>query len=300
MTDESVSRRRIYDSNWQAILLLLPTMSFLAAFLYYPFGETMWLSLHSSTLIGGDEWVGLENYAELLSSPEYHWSLMITVAFAVLTVSVSLLLALFISFLIHEVDRFGEFYLVAAIWPYALPLAVAAVILDFIVHPNLGIVTYALQQAFGFEFSWYTDGPLAFAVISIAAIWQGLGYSIIFITAALGQLPDSITEAAKLDGVGRLKRLFYVYVPLISPTLVFLIVVRTVSGFFGGFALVDLLTEGGPDEFTNILIYKLYNDAFAYSEFGFASAQSIVLFVLVAIGMLIQIKFFDRYAYYGG
>jgi sn-glycerol 3-phosphate transport system permease protein len=300
MSDETASRRRIYHSNWQALLLLLPTMSFLVAFLYYPFGETIWLSLHSSTLIGGDEWVGLENYLELINSEDYHWSLFITVAFAFLTVTISLLLALFISFLIYETDRFSEFYLVAAIWPYALPLAVAAVILDFIIHPNLGIVTYTIEQAFGFEFSWYTDGPLAFVVICIAAIWQGLGYSIIFITAAFGQLDESITEAAKLDGVGRLRRLFRIYVPLISPTLIFLIVIRTVSGFFGGFALVDLLTEGGPIDFTNILIYKLYTDAFSYSEFGFASAQSVVLFILVAAGMLIQIRFFDRYAYYGG
>lgn len=300
MADEHVSRLRIYDSKWQAAALLLPTMSFLVAFLYWPFVETVWLSLHESSLIGGDEWVGLENYVELFNSSEYHWSLMITFAFAISTVSISLLIALIISFLIYEVDRFSEFYLVAAIWPYALPLAVAAVILDFIVHPNLGIITYAMQEAFGWQFNWYIDGPLAFLVVALAAIWQGLGYSIIFLTAALGQLPDSITEAAQLDGVGRMKRLFYIYVPLISPTIVFLIVIRTVSGFFGGFSLIDLLTSGGPDNYTNILMYKLYTDAFVYSDFGFASAQSVLLFLMVAVGMLAQIKFFDRYAYYGG
>lgn len=297
---ETSSKLKIYDKKWQAALLLLPTMSFLGLFLYWPFVETIWLSFHESSLIGSDDWVGLQHYIELATSAEYQWSMFITIVFAVTVVSISMLIALLVSFMIHEVDRFQEFYLVAAIWPYALPLAVAAVILELIVHPNLGIITYALQNAFGFEFNWYLDGVLAFVVISVAAIWQGLGYSIIFITAALGQLPKTITEAAELDGVGRMQRLFRIYVPLISPTLVFLIVIRTVGGFFGGFALVDLMTGGGPGDATNILIFKLYTDAFDYSQFGFASAQSVILFLFVAVMMVIQLKVTNKYAYYGG
>lgn len=297
---EVVSKLRIYESWWQAALLLVPTMSFLVLFLYWPFFETIWLSFHQSTLIGGDEWIGLENYIDLATSSEYRWSIFITVVFALVTVSISLLISLWVSFLIHEVDRFKEFYLIAAIWPYALPLAVAAVIIDFIFHPNLGILTFTVEQLTGFSVDWRTNGPLAFALICLAAIWQGLGYSIIFLTAALGQLPDSITEAAELDGVSRFNRLFRIYVPLISPTIVFLIVIRSVSGFFGGFALVDLLTGGGPGDATNILIFKLYQDAFEYSMFGFASAQSVVLFVFVALLMIVQLKITDKYAYYGG
>lgn len=297
---EQVSKLRIYDKWWQAALLLLPTMSFLFMFLYWPFFETIWLSFHESSLIGGDEWVGLENYIDLATSDEYQWSIFITTVFAFLTVSISLLISLYIAFLIHEVDRFKEFYLIAAIWPYALPLAVAAVIIEFIFHPNLGILTFTIEQLTGFGVDWRIDGVLAFGLISLAAIWQGLGYSIIFLTAALGQLPKSITEAAELDGVSRMRRLFRIYVPLISPTIVFLIVIRSVAGFFGGFALIDLLTEGGPGNATHILIFKLYEDAFEFSMFGFASAQSVVLFVFVAVMMVIQLKVTNKYAYYGG
>ncbi|WP_049925925.1 carbohydrate ABC transporter permease [Halopiger goleimassiliensis] len=297
---ETDSRLRIFDSTWQALLLLLPTLSFLLAFLYWPFAETIWLSLHETTLIGEEVWVGLEHYVDLATSADYRWSVFVTVAFAALTVSISMLIALVISFLIYEVDRWSGAYLVAAIWPYALPLSVAAVILELIVHPELGIVTYAIQETLGLEFNWYLDGRLAFLVITLAAIWQGLGYSIIFITAALGQLPYTITEAAELDGVSKFDRLFRIYVPLISPTLVFLLVVRSVSGFFGGFALVDLMTDGGPGDATNILIYNLYIDAFEYSEFGYAAAQSVILFGFVAILMVIQLRVSEKYAYYGG
>lgn len=295
---EEASKLRIYESNWQAFLLLLPTMLFLFAFLYYPFIETFRLSFFRSNLLG-ESYVGLANYLRLFESSSYRYSFFVTVVFATSTVSISLLLALLISFMIHEVDRLKGFYLVAAIWPYALPLAVAAVLLDFLLHPTLGIFTYSFTQLTGLSFNWHIDGRAAVLAIILAAIWQGLGYSIIFMTAALGQLPRTITEAAELDGVGRLTRLFRIYVPLISPTIVFLIVIRTVSAFFGGFALVDLMTAGGPSGATDILMFKLYTDAFGYQQFGYASAQSIVLFVMVAIMMVIQLKITDRYAFYG-
>jgi sn-glycerol 3-phosphate transport system permease protein len=131
------------------------------------------------------------------------------------------------------------------------------------------------------------------------AIWKQLGYNIIFIVAALNNIPETLTESATLDGVGRLKMLYKVYVPLISPTLVFLVVMNTIYSFFSPFAIVDLMTSGGPSESTNLLIFKLYRDAFEFSSLGLASAQSVILFVLVAILMYIQIRISERHAQYG-
>lgn len=297
---EEQSKLRIYESNWQAFLLLLPTMAFLAAFSYYPWLDTFWMSFHRPDLLGENlVWVGLDQYERMVTSDNYRYSFFITIVFAGATVSVSLLIALLISFMIYEVDRLKGFYLVAAIWPYALPLAVAAVLLDFLLHPTLGIFPWSIRQVTGLWFNWHVDGRLAIIAIILAAIWQGLGYSIIFITAALGQLPTSISEAAELDGIGRLRRLFRIYVPLISPTIVFLIVIQTVTAFFGGFALVDLMTGGGPDGATDILMYKLYVDTFEYQRWGYGAAQSVVLFFVVALMMYIQLKVTDRYAFYG-
>lgn len=299
MADEA-SKLRVYDSTWQAFLLLLPTLAFLAAFSYYPWLDTFWLSFHRADLLGIDlEWVALDNYVRMYESSRYRWSFFITVVFAASVVSISLVLALLISFMIYEVDRLKGFYLVAAIWPYALPLAVAAVLLDFILHPTVGVIPYSIRQVTGLWFNWHVDGRLAVLAIIVAAIWQSLGYCVIFMTASLGQLPRTITEAAELDGVGRLRRLFLIYVPLMSPTIVFLIVIQTVIAFFGGFALVDLMTGGGPDGATDILMYKLYVDTFSYQEWGFGAAQSVVLFFIVGVMMYVQLKITDRWAFYG-
>ncbi len=297
---EHHSRLRIFSNNWQAALLLAPTMLFVLVFLYYPFAETIWLSFHRIRTLGNETWIGLDHYVRMFESSRYRYSFGITLVFTAATVTLSLLFALLLSFLIHEVDRHKNLYLVAAIWPYALPLAVAAVLLDFLIHPQLGIFTWALHATTGLEFNWDTNGRLAIVAIIAAAVWQGMGYSIIFITAALGQIPKSITDAAELDGIGRLQRLFRIYVPLISPILVFLIVIQTVSAFFGGFALVDLMTGGGPNNATNVLMFNLYQDAFSRQQFGYAAAQSVVLFVFVAVLMYIQLKVTNRYAYYGG
>jgi sn-glycerol 3-phosphate transport system permease protein len=290
-----------YESKWQAFLLLLPTFAVLIAFLYYPGFETFRLSLSQTILLGSQKvFVGLENYAQLASSSEYHSSFAISIAFAAIVIVGTLALSLFVSYLLFVVDVGSSAYLIAAIWPYALPTAVAASVLLFLLHPSLGIITHYLEQFTGITLDWFTNGLQAFSVVAIVAIWKQLGYNIIFMVAALNNVPERLTEAAKIDGIGHLKMLYRVYIPLISPTLVFLIVLNTIYAFFSTFPLVDLMTSGGPDGATNLLIFKLYRDAFEFSSLGLASAESVVLFAVVAILMYVQLRVTDNYAHYGG
>jgi len=207
-------------------------------------------------------------------------------------------IALLITFLIHEVTVGTSLYLVAAIWPYALPPAVAGLVFLFIAHPNLGIVTGYLERA-GIGVDWFTDGGQAFVVVLLAAIWKQIGYNVIFLTAAMHTIPTSLTETARLDGVSRLRRLLRVYVPMMSPTLVFLVIMNTIYGFFGTYPMVHIMTKGGPAGATNILIYDLYRTAFQFYDFGFAAAKSVVLFVVVGALMYVQFRVSDRYSYYG-
>ncbi len=220
-------------------------------------------------------------------------------AFAALVVAGTLVLSLLVGYMLFEVAVGSSTYLVAAIWPYALPPAVAAILLNFLLHPNLGIFTYYLELLTPWTLDWFNNGTQAFIVLAIVAIWKQLGYNIIFIVAALNNIPETLTESAQIDGVGRLKMLYKVYVPLISPTLIFLVVMNTIYSFFSTFPLVDLMTSGGPSGSTNLLIFKLYRDAFEFSSLGLASAESVVLFVLVAILMYVQIRVSEDYAQYG-
>ena len=288
-----------YDSTWQALVLLLPTFAVLVAFLYYPGVETFRLSLQQTILLGARKsFVGLDNYRTLLSSSAYHSSFVLSVAFAVVVIGGTLAISLFVSYLLFQVDVGSSTYLIAAIWPYALPTAVAASVLLFLLHPSLGIITHYLELLTGLSLDWFTNGPQAFLILAIVAIWKQLGYNIIFMVAALNNIPGTLTESAEIDGVGHLKMLYKVYVPLMSPTLVFLVIINTIYAFFATFPLVDLMTSGGPNGATNLLIFKLYRDAFEFSNLGLASAESVVLFVLVAILMYVQLRVSEGYTTY--
>jgi len=288
-----------YESTWQAFLLLLPTIAILVAFLYYPGLQTFRLSLSQTILLGAQKtFVGLENYIKLATSSAYHRSFGISVLFAGAVVVGTLVVSLAVAYLLFEADFGSSTYLIAAVWPYALPTAVAASVLLFLMHPTLGIFTHYLELLTGIELDWFTSGPQAFLVLALAAIWKQLGYNIIFMVAALNNIPETLTESAEIDGVGHLRMLYRVYVPLMSPTLVFLVIMDTIYAFFSTFPLVDLMTSGGPDGATNLLIFKLYRDAFEFSNLGLASAESVVLFVVVAILMYVQLRISENYTTY--
>lgn len=292
-------RKAIFESKWQAAALVAPTLTVLAVFLYHPFAQTFDLALQQTELLGMAEYVGLENFERLLTSDRYQNSLWVTVGFAIITVVGSLLISTYMAFLIHETVRGSSWYLIAAIWPYALPAAVAASILNFIFHPELGIFTTILEGVFGVTLNWHVDGIQAFLLVCAAAIWKGIGYNVIFLVAALALVPGRLDEVAELDGIGRTQRLLRIYLPLISPTLLFLLIMNSIQSFFGGFALVDIMTGGGPNEATNLLMFNLYQDAFTYNEFGLGAAQSVILFLVVGLLMYFQLRKVEKFAFYG-
>lgn len=295
-----MSTREVFESRRQAAALLLPTMLISVVFLYYPAVRAVGLSFYDASFGRPDRYVGLENFVRLATATEYHYSVLITILFAAIVVIGVMAFSLYVTFLIHEVDVGQSVYLVSAIWPYALPPAVAGLIFLFLAHPTLGILTHYVELIFGIEVNWFSRGRQAFVVVVIAAIWKQIGYNVIFMIAAMNNIPESLTETANLDGVGRMKRLFRIYVPIMTPTLFFLVIMNTIYAFFGTFAFVDLMTDGGPAGATNILIYDLYRSAFQFYDFGFASAKSVVLFVVVGVLMYVQFRITDEYAHYGG
>lgn len=294
-----MSAREIFESRVGAGLLLLPTLLLSAVFLYYPTVRAIQLSFFQSSF-GSREFAGLANYASLLGSAEYRSSVLITIVFAVLVVLGVMVFSLLVTFLIHEVEVGRSLYLISAIWPYALPPAVAGLVFLFLVHPNLGVVTTYVESLTGFTVDWFSNGRQAFVVVLVAVVWKQVGYNVIFMIASMSNIPASLTETAELDGVGRLGRLLWVYVPIMSPTLLFLVIMNTIYAFFHTFAFIRLMTQGGPAGATNILIFDLFRTAFKFYNFGMASAKSVVLFVVVGVLMLVQFRLTEEYAHYGG
>jgi sn-glycerol 3-phosphate transport system permease protein len=293
-----MSTREIFDGRLEAALLLLPTVAISVVFLYYPTVLAVRTSFYDSGFGRADEFVGLENYRTLLTDPAYHWSVLVSVVFAALVVVCVITVSLYVTFLVNEVEFGQGAYLVAAIWPYALPPAVAALVFLFVLHPTLGVLTGPLE-AVGVDLDWFNDGRQAFVVVLVAMVWKQIGYNVIFMVASMSTIPDALTETAKLDGVGRLSRLLRIYVPMMTPTLFFLVVINTIYAFFSTFAFVDLLTGGGPSNATNVLIFDLYREGFSYFNFGMASTKSVLLFVVVGALTYVQFRLTDEYAHYG-
>lgn len=291
----------IYTDDWKAYLLLAPTLVASVAFLYYPAVETFRLALYKTVAAGARQiYVGLGNFEWLLNSPRYHYSFLISIAFAIVVVIGSMAVALYLGYLVHSVLVARSFYLVSSILTYGFSFAIVGSIMLFLMHPTVGIITYALEAAFGLSIDWLSNDIQAFVIVSVATILKMVGYNVIFIVGSLSSIPETIRETAQLDGVGHLKMLTQVYIPLISPTLAFLVIINTVYAFFLPFPIIDIMTSGGPGNATSILIFQLYETAFGASQMGLAATQSLVLFVIVGGLLLVQIWLSDRYAHYGG
>lgn len=293
-------KEKTYTSTRGAVLLLLPTIGVLSLFLYYPSLETFYLSFHKTFMLGLERtWVGFDNYVTLFTSERYRHSIVVSFLFAAIVVVGSLSVSVLIALLIDHVKRGKSVYLIGAIWPYAMPVSVAGVLLLFLAHPTLGTYTHYVESLFGVDVDWFVSGWQALLVVSLALIWKQVGYNVIFLLAALSSVPNAVKEVARIDGVPGWKRALWVYLPMISPTIVFLIVMNTITAFFGSFAFVDLMTQGGPNNSTNLLIYNLYKDAFEFDNLGMAGAQSMVLFLIVGALTYVQLRISDKYAYYG-
>ena len=170
-----MATREVFESRLQAVALLLPTVLVSVVFLYVPAVRAFELSLFEVGFGTGDStFVGLENYRTLLTSSAYHRSVLLTVLFAVAVVAGVMAFSLLVSFLIHEVEVGKGVYLVSAIWPYALPPAVAGFVFFYLVHPELGVLTGAIETL-GPEVDWLSNGAQAFAVITVVAVWKQVG-----------------------------------------------------------------------------------------------------------------------------
>jgi sn-glycerol 3-phosphate transport system permease protein len=290
-----------YKSRWLPWLLLLPSFVILLVFLYYPTFETFVLSLYRVAFLGlSKTFVGLENYKELFTNPDYLQIFKNTVVFAFFVVVFSMAVGLALSVLANQKVSGWRIYRLLLIWPYALSPAVAGVIFLFMFNPQSGIVNYLLTISLGIAPDWLTNPKLAMALLVFVAVWKNVGYNVVFYIAGLQNLPGEVLEAALIDGATPWQRFWRVTFPLLSPMTFFLLIINTIYAFFEAFPFVDLLTKGGPSNATNILIFNIYRDGFEYYKTGMAAAQSVILFIAVVFLTILQFRVGEGRVHYGG
>jgi len=281
-------------------LLILPSVAVIITFLIVPFIQSVQGSFYTSTAFGTKTiFVGFRNYARLFASPDYRQSIITTLIFASFVIVVGLSVSLAIAHLLNQKIKGRGFYQVALIWTYALSPAVAGTIWALMFAPATGIVPYIVNRLTGgYVLNWMTNGQLALFVVSAAATWKMLGYNIVFFLAGLQNVPGELLEAARVDGAGGWRTFWKITFPMLSPTTTFLLFVNMLYSVFQVFGLIDIMTRGGPGNATNILVYNLYRDAFIHLDSGSASAQSFIIFIVISIAAVVQLRVATRKAVY--
>jgi sn-glycerol 3-phosphate transport system permease protein len=286
-------------------LLLVPTLIILVFFLYYPAFQVIQMSLTRTLLGRGSKFACLYNYQKLGEDPVYKSSFITTFELSIAIIVLGMAISLMIASLANQKVRGANIYRAWLIWPYAVSPVVTGVIFQLMFHPQVGPINWGLNEIFGIRPQWFRETNLTPWVVILAAVWNSLGFNVLFYIAGLQNVPSDLLEAAAIDGANRFQRFVRITFPMLSPFTFFLLITNMTYSFFGIFGAVDTLTQGGPwrggEGATNVLIYNLYQDAFEHQyKIGGAAAQSLILFLLVAGLTLIQFRYVERQVTYGG
>jgi sn-glycerol 3-phosphate transport system permease protein len=264
-------------------------------FFFWPAAKSLYLSLFRSPPFGGrDVFVGADNFSALLTTPDYYDSVINSFVFAGGVTFLSVAGGLVIAGLANQKIRGLAIYRTALLWPYGIAPAVAGIIFLFIFHPAYGVLPYFLSFVTAYEFNWLLKGWIAMALVIAATAWTHIGYNIAFFLAGLQAIPESLMEAADVDGAGPVRRFTAIVIPLISPVTFYLVVVNMVFAFFGSFGVIHAVTHGGPGNATEIMVYKLWKDGFVGLNLGSSAAQSVILMALVIALTALQFRFAEK------
>ena len=265
---------------------LVPSMLIFAVFLFYPFFKTIYLSLYKTNKMGEAKlFVGLDNYKALLSSPSFHNSLKVTLIFVSVVVIGSMLLGLVAAVLCNKAFPGIRFFSTAYALPMAIASSSAAMIFQIMLHPAVGIVNKLLNL----DINWLNDPKTALWCVAILTAWLNSGINFLYFSAGLGNIDETIYERASVDGASGIQQFFSLTLPGLSPIMFYTLVVNIIQAF-QSFGQIKILTEGGPNESTNVIVYSIYRDAFFNYRFGSAAAQSVILFLIVMVITLIMFR----------
>ncbi len=265
---------------------LVPCMLVFAVFLFYPFFKTIFLSLFLTDRMGQAKFfVGLQNYIELLSSESFRNSLKVTLIFVVIVVVGGMLLGLIAAVLCNKAFPGIRIFSTAYALPMAIASSSAAMVFQIMLHPTVGIVNKLL----GLDVNWLNDPDTALICVAILTAWLNSGINFLYFSAGLGNIDETIYERASVDGASSVQKFFSLTLPGLSPIMFYTLVVNIIQAF-QSFGQIKILTEGGPDEATNVIVYSIYRDAFFNYRFGSAAAQSVILFIIVMLITLVMFR----------
>lgn len=279
-------------------MFLLPALALYAVFYVFPFFYSLILSFMEWNLISPDkEYVGLENYKTVWEDKVFWVSLKNTALYVVGTVPAAMFIALGLAVLVESVGRTREIYRTLLFIPVIASLSVTSLVWSLLMNPDNGLLNEFLAK-FGMPaLNWLNDPNTAMWSIMIVGVWKAVSYNLVLYIAGLKGIDNQLYEAASIDGAGKWSQFTRITVPLLSPMNMFVFIVSVIHSF-QVFTTIHLMTQGGPNNSTNMLVYQVYNEAFQFFNIGKASALSMVLFLIVLVITIFQIRIMEKNAHY--
>lgn len=279
-------------------MYILPSLLLFSIFVFYPMIRTLYLSMHMTDFQGNPTtYVGFEHFVYLFEDRNFKESMKATFLFVIYTVPPTVIISLCLALLANEKLRGIQLFRTFFSSTLGMSVAASSVIWMFMYNPAVGVINKILIALGGEERQWLLHPDTALIAVSIATVWMNIGFSFLILLGGLQNIDVTLYENASVLGLSRMYQLWRITIPLLSPTLFFIVTVSLIHSF-QTFGQIDILTKGGPMNATTVLVYSIYREAFINYNFGFASAQAVVLFLIVLIVTFLQFVLVERKVHY--
>jgi len=284
----------------EGYLYLAPTFIILTIFVFIPIVTSFNLSLNRIAPFGSEMlFVGFENYTRLLTDPDYWNVLRVSLLFTLGTVPLGIILAVGLAIaLSYPLKHLSWFHRLLIFLPIVISSAVTGVLFRWLYHPVVGYLNYLLSLVGVDGPEWLNSKGWALIAVILAVVWRQLGFNVIIALAGIQNIDGTYYEAAKVDGANVWHRIRHITLPLLSPTLFFLLLINVINSL-QTFGEINILTDGGPGQASMTMLYSIYVDAFIGTPLrGYASAQAYLLFLLILVISYFQFRGFGRRVHY--
>lgn len=289
-------RRKRLDRNWlYGLLFILPTFGAYLLFSLIPTAAVFVLSLFRWDLVNEPAFVGLDNFRQLFGDPLFLKSLRITFTYVLYNIPIQYLLSLLLVLALNRSLRGIKAFRVVYLVPWVTTPVAVAIVWKWVLNPSTGILNYVIERL-GFDRVDWFSSAMAMKSVLMVNVWQHTGFSTLIMLVGIQSIPKVYYESAQIDGAARFRSFRHITLPLLKPTLLFLLI----TGFIGSFQVFDTvytMTSGGPGDSTSVFYFLIYKQAFHFLEMGYASAMSVVLFLILMAVTLLQFKLFRNTTY---
>lgn len=298
MSRRARARRREIRKSLLALAYLSPSLIIFVAFVFVPLVRSFLLSMQRTDPIGrAVGFAGLLQYERLWNNPQFLNSLQRTLLFVIYTVPTTLLVALALAVLGNLRLRHISIFRMIFSLTIAVSAATASLIFLYLFHPVLGMLNYLLGFLGVPSVPWLTDVRTALPAVALVSVWLQLGLNTVILLAGMQGIPEELYESAMIDGASGPAKFRHITLPLLSPTIFFLLVVDLLAAF-QTFTQIHVMTKGGPINSTNVLVFSIYREFYFNGQYAYAAAQSMVLFLIMLVVTIVQFGVIERRVVY--